>query len=154
MGRWGENASIRVVLCVAWLAIGLLALGDRLTPLWRPVADYQIELQNGTVRMLSTAMAPRDLEATVAVALLDDIERLVKQARYDEADIARFSFRRSQREIITLLQARDRDRMLTAYAAAAAILGPAMLLLLLGPLAGIVRMAHRGVTRRLAREES
>jgi hypothetical protein len=143
MGLRGYFAGVRVAISVAWLAAGAFALGDWLAPLWRPVADYQIELQNGTVHMVSTALPARDIEATVAVALLDDIERLVRQARYDEADIARSSFRRSQREIVSSLQARDRERMLTAFAAAAAIVLPAMLLLLSGPLAGAARrMRH------------
>lgn len=132
----------RIVVCLAWLAAGLLTLGDRLAPLWQSSAEYQFELENGTVHTVSNRLPARDVEAVVAVALLDDIEKLVRQARYVDADLARLSFRRSQKQIVTALQEHDRNRSMMAWAAMAFILLPLPFFLLIGQRVPLARFAY------------
>ena len=142
----------RIAISVAWLLAGLFTVGDRLAPLWQRAAEYQFELENGTVHSVSNRLPVRDVEAVVAVALLDDIEKLVRQARYVDADLARLSFRRSQKQIVTALQEHDRGRMLNASAAAALIIGPSLLILLFGHRIAFARFAYRRIAARCRRD--
>lgn len=139
----------RILFCLAWLAAGLYTLGDRLPPLWQSSAEYQFELENGTVHSVSNRLPARDVEAVVAVALLDDIEKLVRQARYVDADLARLSFRRSQKQIVTALQEHDRNRSMMAWAAMAFIFLPLPFFLLIGQRVPFARFAYGRIAARL-----